>query len=114
METLKQRAQVALGGRKGRLLDASGVALDGREEITNSRIQNGDSLTLHISSVGIQSSAQAFAAILGDASAVSWGDAATGGDSSAVQVQLQNVQQIQATGALLLPSVRRWIRCNLG
>ncbi|OLP89449.1 hypothetical protein AK812_SmicGene29092 [Symbiodinium microadriaticum] len=98
VETLKQRAQVALGGRKGGLLDASGVVLDGREEITNSWIQNGDSLTLHISSIEIQSSAQAFAAILGDASVVSWGDAATGGDSSAVQVQLQNVQQIQATG----------------
>ncbi|CAE7945442.1 HERC1 [Symbiodinium sp. KB8] len=97
VETLKRRAQVALGGRKGRLLDASGVVLDGRAEITNSRIQNGDSLTLHISSVGIQSSGEAFAAILGDASVVSWGDAANGGDSSAVQAQLQNVQQIQAT-----------------
>ena len=30
---------------------------------------------------------------------VTWGHAGTGGDSSAVRDQLQNVQQIQATGS---------------
>ena len=44
----------------------------------------------------IQASDYAFAAILGDGSVVSWGDAAKGGDSSAVQAKLKNVQQIQA------------------
>ena len=37
-----------------------------------------------------------FAAILGDGSVVTWGDASFGGDSSAVQGQLKHVQQIQA------------------
>ena len=97
LETLKQRAQVVLGSRKGRLLDASGDVLDGRAEITNSRIQNGDWLTLHISRVELQSSDQAFAALLGDGSVVSWGHADFGGNSSAAQGQLQNVQQIQAS-----------------
>ena len=45
----------------------------------------------------IQSSAGAFAAILGDGSVVSWGSASFGGDSSAVQDQLWDVRQIQAT-----------------
>ena len=39
----------------------------------------------------------AFAAILGDGSVVTWGDARFGGDSSAVQDQLRDVQQIQAS-----------------
>ena len=44
----------------------------------------------------IQSSHAAFAAILGDGSVVTWGDADFGGNSSAVQHQLRDVQQIQA------------------
>ena len=39
----------------------------------------------------------AFAAILGDGSVVTWGDAECGGDSGAVQGQLKHVQQIQAS-----------------
>ena len=38
-----------------------------------------------------------FAAALGGGSVVAWGNAAFGGDSSAVQDQLQNVQEIHAT-----------------
>ena len=45
----------------------------------------------------IQASENAFAAILGDGSVVTWGDPRRGGDSSAVQDQLKNVQQIQAS-----------------
>ena len=39
----------------------------------------------------------AFAAILGDGSVVTWGSTFQGGDSSVVQDQLKNVQQIQAS-----------------
>ena len=45
----------------------------------------------------IQACCGAFAAILGDGSVVTWGDAKLGGDSSSVQDQLKNVQQIQAS-----------------
>ena len=38
-----------------------------------------------------------FAAILGDGTVVTWGDAREGGDSSAVRDQLKNVQKIQAS-----------------
>ena len=41
----------------------------------------------------------AFAAILGDGSVVTWGDADDGGDSSAVQHQLKGVQHIQASAS---------------
>ena len=42
----------------------------------------------------IQGNDDAFAAILADGSVVSWGVAGSGGDSSAVQHELKNVQQI--------------------
>eukprot|EP00439_Symbiodinium_sp_Y106_P053451 s1134_g7.t1 len=41
---------------------------------------------------------RAFASRLGDGSVVTWGHAEYGGDSSAVQHQLKNVHQIQASG----------------
>eukprot|EP00439_Symbiodinium_sp_Y106_P058223 s2453_g8.t1 len=41
--------------------------------------------------------AEAFAAILGDGSVVTWGNARYGGGNDAVQEQQKNVQQIQAT-----------------
>ena len=45
----------------------------------------------------IQARGFAFAAILGDGSVVTWGNAGYGGDSSGVQDQLKNMQQIQAS-----------------
>ena len=41
--------------------------------------------------------AAAFAAILADGSVVTWGHPDLGGDSSAVQDQLRNVQQVHGT-----------------
>ena len=61
-----------------------------------SRLQDGDSLVLHISKVQAQATRGAFAAALGDGAFMTWGDPIKGGDSSSVQAQLQNVQQIQA------------------
>ena len=45
----------------------------------------------------LQASDCAFAAILGDGSVVTWGDAASGGDSRPIQDKLKNVLQVQAT-----------------
>lgn len=45
----------------------------------------------------IQASGHAFAAVLSDGSVVTWGDADFGGDSSQVQEQLKDVQQIQSS-----------------
>ena len=46
--------------------------------------------------VQVQASDKAFAAVLFDGSVVAWGDADYGGDSSAVQGQLKNVQEVHA------------------
>ncbi|OLQ06709.1 putative E3 ubiquitin-protein ligase HERC1 [Symbiodinium microadriaticum] len=90
------RAQRALGVGKGRLLTSAGRILDGETTLNMARLQNLP-LTLHVRKVDIQATSLAFAAILGDGSVVSWGNADFGGDSSAVRDQLKNVQQIQAT-----------------
>ena len=47
----------------------------------------------------LQATAEAFAAVLADGSAVAWGDTDWGGDCSAVQDQLRNVQQLHATSS---------------
>ncbi|OLQ05389.1 putative E3 ubiquitin-protein ligase HERC2 [Symbiodinium microadriaticum] len=97
VDTLRRRAQTALGVGRSRLLDQSGRALAVCAVVKDSKLQNGDSLTLHLSQVQACATDSAFAAILGDGSVVTWGGADKSGDSSAVQDQLKNVQQIQAS-----------------
>eukprot|EP00439_Symbiodinium_sp_Y106_P017085 s526_g2.t1 len=97
VEILRQRAQIALGVGKGLLVDSRGDFLDGSATISEVRVENGDSLIMQLRRVQVQPAHRAFAAVLGDGSAVAWGDIAAGGDSRAVQGQLKNVQQIQAS-----------------
>eukprot|EP00439_Symbiodinium_sp_Y106_P074029 s2027_g14.t1 len=92
--TLKSRAQTALGVRRGRLVDSFGRALDVCTRIKNSNLQNGASLTLHVKQVRVCRTERAFAVILGDDSVQTWGDERYGGETSAWQVQLKNVQQM--------------------
>ena len=106
VRSLKKRAQSALEVGGGRLLEPSGNVLDDAATIKKARLQHGDVLTLHISRVQIAVSGyddvnvgtERFTAILGDRSVVTWGHSGFGGDSIAVQPQLQNVQQIQSNG----------------
>ena len=95
--SLGLRAQTALGVGKGRLVASSGRFLDASAVIKHSKLRDGDSVILHINQVQVKSSLGAFAAILGDGSVVTWGVPDYGGDCSAVQDQLKNVQTIQAT-----------------
>ncbi|OLQ01989.1 Proteasome assembly chaperone 2 [Symbiodinium microadriaticum] len=99
VETLTHRACTALGVGRGRLVDSSGSVLDTRALIRNTRVQESELLTLHVNQVQICATTAAFAAILGDGSVATWGQAAFGGNSSAVQTQLKNVRKIQATDA---------------
>ena len=99
VETLAERSRIALGVGKGRLLDSSGVVLDGGAQTADCQIRNGDVLTLHVKRVQIQSTESSFAAILGDGSVVTWGAAEEGGDSGEVEEKLKDVQQIQASRA---------------
>ena len=70
--TLKRRAQTALGVGKGQLVDSSGIFLDASVPIKHARLQNGDSLTLHINRVQVEATYDALAAILADGSVVTW------------------------------------------
>ena len=88
----KLRAQTALGVRKGWLVNSCGSVLDASSTIKDARLRDGDSLTLHMNRVQVQASGSAFAAILGDATIATWGDAGAGGDSTVVQKQLQNLR----------------------
>ena len=123
VDELKRRAQRTLAVGRGRLLNSSGELLDGAATLEESRLQSGDRLTLQLSRVHVCGNDAAFAAILGDGSVVTWGNSSCGGgsavldrqqiqatsesltcgdaehcrNSSAVQHQLKDAQQIQAT-----------------
>ena len=90
VESLKRRAQSALVvPGSGRLLNSSGESLDGTQTITEAKLKSGDVLTLHVNRVQLKAtrrgddSVTAFAALLGDGSVFTWGDAHSCGDSSA-------------------------------
>ena len=95
--TLAFRASAALGIGRGQLVNASGSALTCCCRIKDAPIQDGELLTMHVNRVQACATTCVFAAILGGGSVVTWGRAASGGDSSAAQAQLQNVLQINAT-----------------
>ena len=97
VESLRVRAQRALGVGKGRLVDSTGSVLDAGVPLKKAMLQFQEPLTLQIRRVDVCGGNRAFAAILGDGSVVTWGDADSGGGSSAVRDQLKNVRQIQAT-----------------
>ena len=98
VEKLKRQAQIARSVGPASLLDSSGNVLDVSAKIRKARIQNGETLTFcQIAQTRTEGSYFAFAAILGDGTVVTWGDAECGGDSSAVHSQLHNACRIQAT-----------------
>ena len=53
VETLRERAQTALGVGKGRLLNSAGSVLDGGMPLDKARLQQAEPLTLHIRRVDI-------------------------------------------------------------
>ena len=109
VESLKHRAWSALAvPSRGRLLNFSGEVLDRAQTVTEAKLKNGDVLTLHVTPVqikGTTGSRDAFAALLGDGSVVTWGDADYGGDSSSVQDHLRDAAN---------PSFSSRICCNPG
>ena len=99
--TFKGHAQRVLSVGKGRLVHPSGSVLHEAMTLGDSALCNGDILSLQLQPAMIRAtracSAAAFAVVVGDGSIVTWGSARWGGDSSAVQEQLKNVQQIEAS-----------------
>eukprot|EP00435_Cladocopium_sp_Y103_P005670 s596_g1.t2 len=92
---LKVAAQQSFGQRFLRLAAPDGHLLDLTESIHLSGLQEGDSLTAIAQQPKIAATSQAFAlSCVGGDRIVTWGHPDRGGDSSSVQVQLRNVQQI--------------------
>ena len=126
----KRRAQSALSVGKSRLVHPSGSVLNEAVTIRDSELCTGDILHLQMQPITIRATAfraGAFAVVLGDGSVVTWGSAHFGGDSSAVQDQLKNVQLVQASwrafaailadGSMvtwvMLTAVATAVRCNI-
>ena len=109
-----RRAQRALSVGKGRLAHSSGSVLDEAKTIGDCELRNDDVLNLQIQPITICATrafqGAAFAVVLGDGSVVTWGIADSGGNGSAVQDQLKNVQQFSC----FCSHPCRWIRGDLG
>ena len=73
VESLRMRAQRALGVGNGRLLSSTGSALDGGALVKEARLPHAEPLMLQVRRVDICCRGGAFAAIVGDGSVVTWG-----------------------------------------
>ena len=96
---LKSAAQQAFGQNFLRLITAKPRALvDLEESLVAAGLEDGDYLSAVILQPQLAATAGAFALwCCGGNTVITWGNADLGGDSSAVQDRLKNVQQIQAT-----------------
>ena len=96
---LKALAQEAVGKGFLRLVTSQGSILtDGTASLTAAGLRDGDEImAVVVEQVKLAATRFAFALWTSD-SVVTWGHPEWGGDSSAVQDQLRNVQKIQATG----------------
>ena len=100
VEVFKQRAQNELSVGMGRYVFPREPKTPEARTIGEYGLRTDDVVHLYFQPVrilAITSREAAFAAILCDGSVVTWGNA-NGGDSSAVQDQLKDVQHIQASG----------------
>ena len=97
VEGLRQTAQKELGVGLCRLISDSGVVLQGTATLLEAGLQDGETLCAIVRHTEIVSTIGAFALLCADGTVVTWGDADFGADSSAVQAQLQDVQQIRGS-----------------
>ena len=113
---LKIAAQESLGQPFLRLATtAEGHLLDPTETLRFSELQDGGSLTAIAQEPKIVSTWNAFAFwCVGGDRIITWGDPDYGGDSSGVQDQLRNVQQICGTGGAFAAILASWKRGDLG
>ena len=109
---LKRAAQHSLGKGLLRLAAPGGCLLDSEDYLQSSGLQDGDSITAVAQQPKIAATRFAFAVwCVGGDRIATWGNRF--GDSSGVQDQLRNVQQISAThnafAAILVPgTVETW------
>ena len=98
---LKRLAQRSFEQGFLKLVTADGhVLADQMQSLQAAGLQEGDHLTAIVQRDKMAATRAAFAIwCCGGDRIVTWGDPDSGGDSSAVQDQLRNVQQVQATDA---------------
>eukprot|EP00434_Breviolum_minutum_P013440 symbB.v1.2.011847.t1/scaffold801.1/size161289/3 len=98
-QDVKRKAKQAFGKKYLKLINAKNRVLDNLEQtIEEAEIEDGECLTALVLQPELAATDRAFALWChGDNKVVTWGTADVGGDSSAVQDQLKDVQQIQAT-----------------
>ena len=105
---LKRLAQKSFEQGFLRLVTAEGhVLADPNQSLQGAGLQEGDHLTAIVQQAKMAATEEAFAMWCcgsGGDRIVTWGRPDRGGDSSAVQDQLRNVQQVQATYVHLLRS----------
>ena len=101
VQDLRMAAQRAFGQKHVRLVTGEkGVLVNPEETLEETGIKDGECLTAVVLKPQLAATQHAYALWChGDSTIVTWGDAARGGDSSAVQDQLRGVQQMQATGS---------------
>ncbi|CAE7361094.1 unnamed protein product [Symbiodinium natans] len=97
IEELRQMAQKEVSKSLGKLVSSSGAILLSSDTLRQAGVQANDVITAVVQDVVIAATLHAFAAIRSSGTVVAWGDAGAGGECSAVQHQLQNVQQIQSS-----------------
>ena len=105
VQVLRMGAQRAFGQKHLRLITGEKrVLVNFEQTLEEAQIKDGECLTVLVLQPQLAATSKAFALWChGDSAIVTWGGAEFGGDSSAVQDQLRDVQQIQATGGPLLP-----------
>ena len=119
VQDVQIKAKRAFGKKELRLITAKNrVLVDPDKTLEEAEMEDGECLTALVLQPQLAATDRAFALWChGDSAIVTWGDALSGGDSSAVQDQLKGVQHIQATGVAFAAILEdgsvdsgRWIR----
>ncbi|CAE7172104.1 unnamed protein product, partial [Symbiodinium necroappetens] len=93
------KVQQELGLSRIKVVTARGTVLGGAATLQEAGIEDGEALGVVVKDIEIVGTydGRAFAMIGRDGSVVTWGQDSLGGDSTEVQHQLRNVQQIKGT-----------------
>ena len=105
VQDVRTKAQQAFGKKYLKLITAKNrVLVNFEQTLEEAEIEDGECLTAlvlqpQLAATGGAAAGGAFAALWwhGDHAVVTWGNAAFGGDSSAVRDQLEGVQQVKAS-----------------
>jgi len=87
--SLLDRAKSKHGSQANVLVASNGERLARHLSLAEAAVFDGEALTSVVIQTKIYATKVSFAAVLGDGRVVTWGDAANGGDSLAVQAELQ-------------------------